>query len=551
VIGHLLAAAAFALSLATGLLLAAAWLPPARPPRDAPVTGRLAHGLIRVGLALPLGMLVSSITTLVWLALVQPIASSPRVVLLLDVVALGLVAMAWALGRSGSARGSAHAPDAAAPGEARDNAAPDDEVRDGVDATSPGPPPPAFALTAAALALAAVAVAAWRVLDWALHARHGDYDAWYIYNLKAKFFVRLPDAWAMPLTELPWWTHPEYPLLLPLNVARLWLVSASEAVGWPMLLSLAQALATLTLLAGAVMLRRGPVLAGAAAILLLGSPHFLSGAWGQVADLPLGLTLLGVFVVLGLILADPAPPIESDRTDADRRRLLGLHLLLGLLIGSAGWIKNEGLAAAVWLALLLGVAGWRMLARDDRLWRAIALVIGAAPPLLVNFAMKFTLAGSSDLVTAPAGDGAFASDQPRHLLAMLFDPARHAMILDAGFHALGYGAPVHDVVTGQREPGSPFFPLLLGALVAGVLLGGLHRSRPDRRLAGLATLFVLGQTAIYYLVYLVTPHDLRWHLTTSAHRLVAHLLPTALLAAMVLIRLPGPGVPTRPRRRNA
>ncbi len=43
----------------------------------------------------------------------------------------------------------------------------------------------------------------------------------------------------------------------------------------------------------------------------------------------------------------------------------------------------------------------------------------------------------------------------------------------------------------------------------------------------------------YFLVYLVTPHELDWHLRTSLHRLFAQLWPAAVFTMVLLIRLPG------------
>jgi hypothetical protein len=73
---------------------------------------------------------------------------------------------------------------------------------------------------------------------------------------------------------------------------------------------------------------------------------------------------------------------------------------------------------------------------------------------------------------------------------------------------------------------SAWFPLLLFMLYR----------RIDRRalqnpgwMTGLMTLGIV--IAGYYVVYLVTPQDLAWHLDSSIDRLLLHLWPSALLLA--------------------
>jgi len=55
-------------------------------------------------------------------------------------------------------------------------------------------------------------------------------------------------------------------------------------------------------------------------------------------------------------------------------------------------------------------------------------------------------------------------------------------------------------------------------------------SRTHRRLL-LPGLLVVTQAAVYLLVYLRTPHDLHWHLSTSIDRLLLHLVPAAVICA--------------------
>jgi len=51
-------------------------------------------------------------------------------------------------------------------------------------------------------------------------------------------------------------------------------------------------------------------------------------------------------------------------------------------------------------------------------------------------------------------------------------------------------------------------------------------------------LVILGQLAGYFAVYLITPHDLAWHITTSMDRLISHLLPMVIFWLFIALRSP-------------
>ncbi len=51
----------------------------------------------------------------------------------------------------------------------------------------------------------------------------GDWDAWAIWNLRAGF-IASGGEWLKGFSQAIAWSHPDYPLLLPLNVARMWVI---------------------------------------------------------------------------------------------------------------------------------------------------------------------------------------------------------------------------------------------------------------------------------------------------------------------------------------
>ena len=77
------------------------------------------------------------------------------------------------------------------------------------------------------------------------------------------------------------------------------------------------------------------------------------------------------------------------------------------------------------------------------------------------------------------------------------------------------------------------YPLLLAAYLA---VAGITR-RPVNRFAGLTVLAVVFFVLCgFFCVYVVTPHDLHWHLRTALHRLLLQVWPATLLMVFLLVR---------------
>jgi hypothetical protein len=55
-----------------------------------------------------------------------------------------------------------------------------------------------------------------------LNLPHGSWDAWAIWNMRARFLYRGGVHWAQAFSEKYLWSHPDYPVLVPGNVARIW-----------------------------------------------------------------------------------------------------------------------------------------------------------------------------------------------------------------------------------------------------------------------------------------------------------------------------------------
>jgi hypothetical protein len=226
---------------------------------------------------------------------------------------------------------------------------------------------------------------------------------------------------------------------------------------------------------------------------LLGTPSYLYWAATHYADIPLSFFFLGTLALIAI-------HCESVPESRDRRLLA----LAGFLAGCAGWTKNEGILflIAVAIALLSPVLHYG----SDALTRLKAFGSGAALPVLVILAFKLTSNVSNYVVAY--NEGKFQK---------MFDLDRHYMIWDyLAKNIFSFGA----------WSISPFIPL-----IAFILLTGVHRSifaNYEWRI--IVTILVI-VCAGYYLVYLTTPLDLKWHLESSLDRLLLQLWPSFLLLA--------------------
>ena len=319
---------------------------------------------------------------------------------------------------------------------------------------------------------------------------YGGWDGWAIWNLHARFLLRAGPGWPQLLAAPPLnWTHPDYPCLLPTGVARLWAWAGRETPAAAGLLSALFASAVVALLVATIARLRGRTAALLGGLVLLGTPFFVTFATNEHADIP-----LAAYMLAAVALA-----------------LLGEQwTLAGLCAGFAAWTKNEGLL----FSLVFGLGGALRVARSGGARDLGRLAAGAALALAPVVYFKLCLAPPNDLAAAPLA--------PR--LTQLFDAARHHAILTAGRRDLAH--------FGEWQ-WTPWLALALPFFA--------WRSR--RRLAAgewLAPAIAAAMLGGYYVVYLLSPHDLAWHLDTSLVRLLLQLWPLALLAWCLTVPLAAP-----------
>lgn len=341
---------------------------------------------------------------------------------------------------------------------------------------------------------------------------HGSWDGWAIWNMRARFLFRGGEHWRDAFSPHLGWSHPDYPLLLPASIARSWYFIGKDTVIVPMTIAMLFTLATAALLASAVSVFRGTFRGLLAGITILGTSYFIRHGAYQHADTALSFFILATVVLLFLYARTTAKP-------------RGLLYLSGMMAGMAAWTKNEGMllvAAVVCSHLIVGLVTKQAKAYFLRMAR---FGLGLAPILGIVAYFKLTLAPPNDLV-ASQGLGA-AMDK-------LCDTTRYWIICKYWARKLiGYGN------------GLVFILATYAALV------GMRPDREDRRQLAVSVLTLCFMLAGYFTVYLLTPHDLDWHLRTSAKRLFLQLLPAVLFLFFTTITGPAGATDSSCKKQSA
>lgn len=330
--------------------------------------------------------------------------------------------------------------------------------------------------------------------DTSQAAPNGEWDAWSLWNLRAKFLASGGETWKYAVSPLLGRTHPDYPLMLSAFIARCWVYSGDTTPAVPIATALLFSLATIGVLVSGLAILRSFSMAWLAGLVLLSGLSYVAQGPAQYADVPLSFLLIGTLVLIAV----------SEKLPSGR----GALALAGFSASLAAWTKNEGVVFLGLVLIVVVTQRWR----TGRLRDAGILLSAAVPVALLTMWFKLLLAPSSDPLVHQA------------LLGKLADPSRYAQVATAFAKEL-------------RELGAlPGHPLILIALLAFVLR--FSSGEPERRTAR-AFAAILGiLLAAAFAAYVITPYDLAWHLGTSLVRLYAQVWPGALLALFLVLRRP-------------
>ncbi len=334
------------------------------------------------------------------------------------------------------------------------------------------------------LALAVLlTVATWLMLHAA--APHGEWDAWSIWNLRARFLFRAAELSSTfsPLIE---WAHPDYPLLVPGVIALLWHAGGGESTAIAGAVQLLLLVAAVAAPWQAIRLLRGSGVAAVCALAILSATALVRISASLYADVPLAACI----VLAGLLLVyevQVAPPVAG-----------GPVLLAGLAAGFAAWTKNEGLLFCLALPAAYAFVSWR--SRTSTRRSAGWFAAGIALVLSVIGHFKYHMAPANDLVNA-------ANLSQWSSRTGVVDRSVTVLMAFAG-ELLTFGGV-----------------LLPPVLVFAVFLFLVRLRSPFSFVAVLPLLAATLQLVGYFAMYVTASRDLEWQLSTSLPRLLLHVWP--------------------------
>jgi hypothetical protein len=333
-----------------------------------------------------------------------------------------------------------------------------------------------------------------RIAKW---MPQGGWDAWAVWNMKARFLFRGGTYWKDAFSVLlPPGVHPEYPLLVPGCVARCWEYVGTDMQTAPIMVAFLFTFATVGLLVSSVAALRGALQGMLAGLVLLSSRLFLPLGAAQYADIPIGFFFLASLALVCLQEAHPA-----DRS---------LSFLAGMAAACASFTKNEGalfVAAAAPLIIVAAHSGRSRL----NMRHAVLFMCGMLTIVPLAGYVKFNLAPPPDL----------------------FLGRRWAEVVEKLTTMTRYDRVSHSYLTTAKD----FFAVGLPLVLYPVYLGmGIDRDRRAGIIISIAALIIMAGG--FFFVYVISPYDLSWHLETSLPRLFMQLWPSFVLTYFLIVRAP-------------
>ena len=340
-------------------------------------------------------------------------------------------------------------------------------------------------LVAARVAFALLAViASATVVEHYLAAPHGHWDAWAIWNQKARFLVRDIAHWKD--MQAIGWSNPSHPFLVSLSVARLWAYGGSETTLAPALLSGLWAAAIVAAVIGGLGPERWQ--SWVAGAVVVAPVMFTELGAAQTADLP---TALFIVATVGVVFT------VAGGAGAKRGPLVAAAMLATL----AAWTKNEGLLFAAVMTVVVGAwSAWHARPAAAAWWAVGLVPVGIA---VVWF----------KLVVAPLPPEYLTESEGGGALARFFVVERHALVIETAWPLFwGWGGTF----------ASGLLPLgVVAAVVSAV-------RRPAARPLLAALVLMLGG---YYAVWVVSALDTAWLVRTTFDRLLMQIWPALVFIA--------------------
>ena len=327
---------------------------------------------------------------------------------------------------------------------------------------------------------------------------HGYWDAWVIWNMRARFLFKGGHYWADAFSNLYSWSHPDYPLLIPGSVARIWSYIGKQSQIAPAIVAMFFTYSTVTVVVSSLSIIHSKRIGLFAGVVLLGTPYFTRIGAFQYADVPFSFFILSTIVLFCI----------QDCIGSN----LKLIFISGVMAGFSAWTKNEGILFLVTiiitrLIVILPERGFEVFFKEMSFF-----IFGMLPILIIIFIFKVKYAPINDL---------FAGQSIESTIDKLTNLSRYSTIGRA------YLFTFYKIVK-----------IWIIILPLGLIF--FRRSWEKINVVSVKTCLIVTMMMLcgYFIVFLITPLDLTWHLTTALFRLFIQLWPVIVFSYFLLLSSP-------------
>lgn len=310
---------------------------------------------------------------------------------------------------------------------------------------------------------------------------YGFWDAFTMWNLKAKVMFYESGNWLKLIRCL---THPDYPLLLPLNTLWGWSMLGSDSLFIPIAISLGVSLSLLFILFVFILNVSKYETALLSLLFAISAPRFIKTVNYQFADSLLSCYILiaGICFLLAL----------------DEKKNI-FAWIAGFSTGAACFTKNEGL---LFFAVLYCVLLFYLLFNKDKkhvLGVIIYSLVGCFPFLITLFIFKKIVNMPNDIMDI---------SRINNFPILISDLSRIKIILYSFLKEINHW--------------SLFFYCFLASFI-------LNLNNFFRNSNKIITFTIFLTASGYLAIYLLTPRELQRHLDSSLYRTIAHLFPISII----------------------
>lgn len=317
----------------------------------------------------------------------------------------------------------------------------------------------------------------------------GSWDGFRIWGIKAKFLYEMSPMWKR-VFELPhFMVHNDYPFFVPANFARLWHYSGGFNFEAANIFGLIFTFSTVFLIFFALKKFKNKTLAALYASILSLSPLFLANGATQAADIPISFFFLCAAVCLVLYF---------------EKKNVSFIILSVFFAGLSAWTKNEGM---MFLLVECAVLSGYFIYKKE--FKNFAILLSSFLPFAAFLGYFKHIAHTPNDVIM----GITVLKTYNHF----FDISKYLLIIKTFFYMLFTRFNI-------------LFLMLIPA-GAGLVIKKELRT-PVVLLSAIFALLCVG----YFLIYLLSPHDLSWHLENSLDRIMLQTVPFIVLLFGLLIK---------------